>query len=180
MPKDLRTPHFIDKDGSIKPYPPDVIEQHRRQSEVPIPSSEPSYHQSLDKQKPKEANDKHLLNGKQIHPDLKEELIGSNEKGSVMSNIQDFVKKSPLPDVLQLDVDDAIKQVKISDVLDMIKDSGSFDISMDVGYGNMHLYQRTYLDETDVAKYDFRQYQSGIRSLNDYISTEKDTSGDLY
>lgn len=73
-----------------------------------------------------------------------------------------------------------MQEVTVADVLNMLKDKVPITESLDDGSGLMHLYQRTHMDETDVAKFNFREQESGLRSLAEFMDSKMDKESDIY
>lgn len=44
----------------------------------------------------------------------------------------------------------------------------------------MHAYQKTHMDETDVAKFDFRSPDAGMRSLAEFMDQRVSKDSDIY
>lgn len=110
LPADLRTPHFIDAAGNLKPYPKKVLDLHRKQSQVPIPSSEPTYEEWKSGQaRSKGPYSKKKFDIDEIHPELQEEILGDDGRKVREYSFADdvtppFEKPAPLLNVLDFDV----------------------------------------------------------------------------
>lgn len=71
-----------------------------------------------------------------IHPELQEEILGSEDAHqSLADQIAGFKKPAPLPNVLKGHVNDVVKEVTVADVLDMLRDKVPVTESLDDGSG---------------------------------------------
>lgn len=138
MPEELRTPHYFDKDGQLRAYSLEQIEEHRKKSRIPIPSTEPTYQEWKEG---KGASKDRISNAgssmiNDIHPELQEEILGSEDAHqSLADQIAGFKKPAPLPNVLKGHVNDVVKEVTVADVLDMLRDKVPVTESLDDGSG---------------------------------------------
>lgn len=73
-----------------------------------------------------------------------------------------------------------VPDVTVPDVLKMIKEEVPVEESLLDGDGKMHMYQRTYMNETDIAKFNFRDDSRGLRSLAEFMDKSRDKESDLY
>ena len=149
---------------------------------IPIPSAEPTYEEWKQGKGPsKERAKKDPQNeADQIHPQLEDEILGASRNEAPREQIASFERPTPLPDVLKNHVDDVVREVTITDVLNLLRDTVPISESFDDGSGQMHLYQRTHMDETDVAKFNFREQESGLKSLAEFVDQNLDQESDIY
>lgn len=180
LPEDLRTPHYFDEDGNLKPYPQKVLDLHSARSQAPVPSSEPAYEGKQPDQDVKKDQDTNRLTIEEVHPDLQEAILGEQRGEARAGKGASFKRPPPLPDVLKYDVKEAVKEVTVPDVLKMIKEQVPVGAGVGDGHGPLHMYQRTHMDETDIAKFNFREDQRGLRSLDEFMDSNQDKESDLY
>jgi len=80
----------------------------------------------------------------------------------------------PTPqDVLLLHPDDAVKEVTPDQYIAQYKGHITFGKTSKKRDGAMHAYSQTYMDEQDLANYEFRKpNEQGFKSLKDFVAQD--------
>lgn len=80
-----------------------------------------------------------------------------------------------------MDVNEVVKETTIADVLDILRRQ-DFPVleTFDDLSGGMHMYQKTFMDETDLAKFKFRDQDASMTSLSEFMDENISKDSDIY
>lgn len=167
-PKDERVPHYIDKDGRLAPFPPELIEANKRARQWPIPPAEPTYEEhKAGKNKSDAKEDPLPALGEYDFPNFDVKLYTKPFDGTNAS------MPPPLPNVLNLSAEEAIRPLRVSEILEAELRGESVPGLFNGSHGPMSSYAEAFLDEQALASHDFRKDNLGGKSLAQFTGADE-------
>lgn len=133
VPEGERVPHYMDKRGNVHPYSEEYLKQTKFYHETKLWQYNALKHRM-------DSSDPDYLNPR-------DEQFLSEMKS---------LKQTP-QDVLLLHATDAVKEVTPDQYIAQYKGHITFNKTSLKRDGNMHAYSQTYMDEQDLANYEFRK-----------------------
>lgn len=164
LPEDQRVPHYIDKQGVLRPYRQEVLDSKRQEQFDQMHSERLQEITALKK----------TGQWEKLSSIQRAELEKLPQSASDISNWDLDVEN-----VLKREAGDVITECLNEELLDAFKDYVEFDGRVGPKHTELFNYQHTQMDETDLAKHEFRQTEATGRSLSDFVEEAPDVYAEM-
>jgi len=165
-PKDHRVPHFIDRNGELKPYTKEQIAASRVGHGFVRPD------QDLEVKSKKEWD-------RELDPEIQRQLLEMDKSGDGVA-LEMQPRAKPLLNYLNLKPEQAVPDVTIEEVVYLMKQLGAMPIEDKVhsNQAGSPFYDkvRAQMDEKELAQFNFREQQSFGRSIQDFVENHEQPS----